>query len=184
MLVAPAAAPALAEHIVLAAGHILNDRVRLGVAHEGAARDLDDEILPALALTAAALPVLSVRRGVFALVAEVHQGRQVIVHPQHDAAAVAAVAAVGATRRHIFFAVEGDRAVAAAARLDTDLYLINKHFSPPRPVKKPRRVLRPQAQNKVKIIFAGGVYVGKNSARPASVEFVCLRHTNYARGRV
>ena len=33
------------------------------------------------------------------------------------------------------------------------------------------------------IIFAGGMYVGKNTSRPASVEFLRLRK-NYARGRV
>ena len=32
------------------------------------------------------------------------------------------------------------------------------------------------------IIFCGGVYAAENTAQSASVEFVCLRHTNYARG--
>ena len=30
----------------------------------------------------------------------------------------------------------------------------------------------------------GGVYVRQNTLHPASVEFVCLRHTNYARSRM
>ena len=34
------------------------------------------------------------------------------------------------------------------------------------------------------IVFSEGVYLGKHTLRPASVEFVCLRHTNYARSRM
>ena len=33
-------------------------------------------------------------------------------------------------------------------------------------------------------IVPGGVYVGKNSSRPASVVFLCRRRRNYARSRV
>ena len=36
----------------------------------------------------------------------------------------------------------------------------------------------------VGIIFDRGVYVGKNTSQAASVEFVCLRQTNYARSRL
>ncbi len=42
----------------------------------------------------------------------------------------------------------------------------------------------PAGANKVKIIFSGGVYVGENTSRPASVEFLCRRRRNYARSRV
>ena len=34
----------------------------------------------------------------------------------------------------------------------------------------------------IQIIFCGGVYVTENTIQAASVEFVCQRHTNYARG--
>ena len=50
--------------------------------------------------------------------------------------------------------------------------------------KKPRRVCRPQAANKVQSVFCGGVYVAKNTSQSASVEFVRLWRTNYARGRL
>ena len=50
--------------------------------------------------------------------------------------------------------------------------------------KKPRRVCRPQAANKVQPVFCGGVYVAKNTSRSASVEFVRFQRTNYARGRL
>ena len=50
--------------------------------------------------------------------------------------------------------------------------------------KKPRRVCRPQAANKVQSVFRGGVYVAKNTSQSASVEFVRFQRTNYARGRL
>ena len=50
--------------------------------------------------------------------------------------------------------------------------------------KKPRRVCAAHGANKVQIIFGGGVYVDKNTFRPASVEFSRQRRENYARSRV
>ena len=50
--------------------------------------------------------------------------------------------------------------------------------------QKPRRVCAAHGANKVQFVFSGGVYVGKNSSRPASVEFLCRRRRNYARSRV
>ena len=54
------------------------------------------------------------------LVAEVEQRRQPLVDDQHDAAAVAAVAARGAALGDELLAPEGDRAVAAVAGLHAD----------------------------------------------------------------
>ena len=127
VLVAPAAAAALAEDIVLRIGHVLDDLVRLAVAHDRTARDLDDEVFSALSLAAAALAVHAVGRDIFALIAEVHEGGQIIVDPQNDRAAVSAVAAVGPSRRHVFFPMEGNRAIAARARLHINFCFINKH---------------------------------------------------------
>ena len=50
--------------------------------------------------------------------------------------------------------------------------------------QKPRRVCAEHGANEVKIIFSGGVYVGKNTSHPASVEFSRQRRGNYARSRV
>ena len=118
MLVPPAAAAALAEDKIGGIGHILDDLVRGQISHDGASGHLDDQIFAVLAAAALALPVLAVRRGIFALVAEVHQRGQVVVDAQDDGAAVAAVAAVRAARGHVFFPVEGHRAVAARTGLD------------------------------------------------------------------
>ena len=43
--------------------------------------------------------------------------------------------------------------------------------------------LRPQTQ-KIQIIFHRDMCVGKNTSQAASVEFVRLRRTNYARSRL
>ena len=42
------------------------------------------------------------------------------------------------------------------------------------PQKKPRRVLRPQAQNKIEIMLSGGSADRKHPSQPASVEFLPL----------
>ena len=135
VLVAPAAAAALAEDEIVGIGHILDDLIRLQIAHDGTSGDLDDEVFTVLAAAALALPVFAVRRGIFALVAEVHQRRQIIVDTQNDGAAVAAVAAVRAARGHVFFPVKGHCAVAARAGLDRNAYFINKHEVPPLSVR-------------------------------------------------
>ena len=135
VLVAPAAAAAPAEDEIVGIGHILDDLVRLQIAHDGTSRNLNHKILAVFAAAALALPVFAVRCGIFALVAEVHQRGQVVVHTQDDGAAVAAVAAVRAARGHVFFPVKGHCAVAARAGLDRNAYFINKHEVPPLSVR-------------------------------------------------
>ena len=131
MLVAPAAASALAENKIRIVGHILDDLIGRRIAHDRAARDLNDQIFPALAAAPCALSVLSVWCGVLALIAEVHQRGQIVVDTQDDVATLAAVAAVRAARRDVFFPVEGHRAVAAAAGLDENFNFIYKHLRLP-----------------------------------------------------
>jgi len=41
-----------------------------------------------------------------------------------------------------------------------------------------------EAANKIKIVFGRGVYVDENTSQAASVEFVRLWRTNYARSRL
>ena len=43
---------------------------------------------------------------------------------------------------------------------------------------------RPQARIKCQFVLSGGVNLGQNTLRPASVEFVRKQRTNYARSRV
>ena len=86
----------------------------------------DDKVITVRTAHPLGTTVLTIGCGVFALVAEVHQGGQVIVRHKDDVAAAAAVTAVRATRRHEFFAVEGHRAVAALAGVQPDRGGINK----------------------------------------------------------
>ena len=124
--VAPAALAAAAEDERLGVGHVLDDLVRLRVAHDGAAGDADREILALLAELARALTIHAGLSDVFALVAEVHQRRHIVVDHKDDVAAVAAVAAIGTARGDILFAVERHRAVAALAGAAEDACLIDK----------------------------------------------------------
>src|SRR5205814_374187 len=59
--------------------------------------------------------------------AAVEKRAHVGVHLQHDAAALAAVAAVGPALGHVLLAPEADAPVAAASRLHVDLRLIVEH---------------------------------------------------------
>ena len=56
-------------------------------------------------------------------------------------------------------------------------------FSAP-PSGKASQSSRPQARIRCRFVPRGGVYLTRNTRHTASVEFVCLRHTNYARSRV
>ena len=113
--VAPAALATAAEDIGLAVGHILDDLAGLGIPDQSATGDLDGKALAVLAALAGAHTVHAVFGGVLALVAEIHQGGEVIVHLQDDMTAIAAVTAVGTTGGNVLLAVEGNTAVAAVA---------------------------------------------------------------------
>ena len=58
------------------------------------------------------------------------------------------------------------------------------HAAPSSDCQKSLAEFAPAGANKVKIIFSGGVYVGENTFRPASVEFLRWKRRNYARSRV
>ena len=89
-------------------------------------RDPEDDGLAVLAGAALALAGLAVDGGELALVAEVHERGHVLVHGEDDVAAAAAVAAVGAARRDVFLAVEGDGAGPAVPGADLDGDFVNK----------------------------------------------------------
>ena len=126
MLVAPAAAAALAEHKRFIIRHILDNFAGLRIPDQRAPGHTDYKALTVLAALAAPLAVYTVACHILALIAEVHEGGHVIIHPHDDAAAVAAVTAVWATGGYIFFPVKGYGTVAAVAGPDGDSSLINK----------------------------------------------------------
>ena len=124
--IAPASAAAFRGDPVLAGGHVVHDRAGLRVADDRSARDLNDERVAVAAVAAFSLPRHTVLSDIFALVTEVHQRGEVVVHRKDNTAAAAAVAAVRPARRDIFLAVESHGAVPAAAGADRDPGLINK----------------------------------------------------------
>ena len=126
VLVAPAAPTALAQDKGLAVGHVLDDLAGLCVPDQGAPGNTDGQALAILAAFAASLAVHAVTGHIFALIAEVHQRGHVVVHPDDDTAAVAAVAAVRTARGNILFPVEGHCAIAAVTGPDGNTGLINK----------------------------------------------------------
>ena len=104
----------------------MHDGAAVRVAQDSAARDPEHDGLAVLAGAALALAGLAVAGGELALVAEVHERGHVLVHGEDDVAAAAAVAAVGAARRDVFLAVEGDGTGPAVPGADLDGDFVNK----------------------------------------------------------
>ena len=129
VLVTPAAPAALAKDKGLLVRHILDNFVGLRVPDQGSPRHPDGQALAVLAALAAALSVHAVSGHIFALIAEVHQGGHIVVHLHDDAPPVAAVSAVGSSRRNVFFSVKGHRPVAAVSGPNGDACLVNKSVS-------------------------------------------------------
>ena len=134
--VAVAAAAALGHGNRGVVGQVRNDKTALGVLDDGAQRHLDDEVFGVLAVAEACAALAAFVGGILALVAEVHQGGQVVIHHEDDVAAAAAVATVRAARRHEFLAVKAHRAIAALARMEPDGCDVDKvglccHRAPP-----------------------------------------------------
>ena len=108
-------------------GQVLEHVAVLGVDDHGAGRDGKDQVLgrgpvaigPGAALAAGGLPLLAMGQGGEAVDA-------LLGHEDH-AAAVAAVAAVGAAARDVFLPAEADAAVTPVARLEPHFHFVNKH---------------------------------------------------------
>ena len=115
--VSPAAAAAV-EHYARNTDllNIRNDLTGIHVANQRAGRNLDDQVLAALAVgarRAAGLPRFGIK---FAVEAEIQQRMHAEIGHKDDITALAAVAAVRAARLHELFAVEVYLSVAAVAR--------------------------------------------------------------------
>ena len=134
--VAVAASAALCNGDRVMIRQVCNDKAALGVLDDGAQRHLDDQIFGVLAVAQACTALAAFRGNVLALVAEIHQGGQVIVHHKNNVAAAAAIAAVRAASGHEFFTVKAHRTVAALARVepyrgDVDKVGLCCHTAPP-----------------------------------------------------
>ena len=96
-------------------GQVSHDKVGLGLLQHSTAGTRMTRSSPSAPLMRLARPFSPSGAVYFALIAEVHQGGQVVVRHKDDITAAAAIAAVRAARRHKFFAVERHRTVAALA---------------------------------------------------------------------
>ena len=96
------------------------------IPDQGASRNPNLQIGSVLSRAAFALTVRSVGGSVFSLIAEVHQGRHVIIRNKDNASAAAAVSAVRSASRDIFFSVERDRTVSALSGVQMDSRFVNK----------------------------------------------------------
>ena len=115
MLVAHAALAAARRNPLLARLREVGENAPVGILHDGAARDTDDEVFCAFAGAALGATRLAVAGFVQACVAHVEERGVLLVHLQNHVAAAPAVTAVGPAKRHELFAVETADAVTALA---------------------------------------------------------------------
>ena len=107
--IAVAAASSLGDGDGGVVGQVGDDKAALGVLDDRPQRHLDNEILGILAVAEACAALAALVGGVLALITEVHQSGEVVVHDEDDVAAPSAVAAVGPAESDEFFAPEMSR---------------------------------------------------------------------------
>src|SRR3546814_9908911 len=94
--------------------------------HHGYDRDRDHQVLAGLAVHPPAHAVRAALCTEDPLVAEIDQGVEVLVGHDPDAAAIAAIAAIGTTERDELLAAKTDAAVAAIACDDLDFGFVDE----------------------------------------------------------
>ena len=134
--VAVAATAALGNGDRGVVGQVCDNKAALCVLDHSAQRHLDDQILGIFAVAQACAALAALRGHILALIAEIHQGGQMVVRHKDDVAAPAAVTAVRTACGHEFFAVEAHRTIAALARMepyrgDVDKVSLCCHTAPP-----------------------------------------------------
>ena len=128
MLVAAPTTPAVNEDDALSGlGEIGEALAGLLVGNDGAHGDEENHIVAGMAAALGAFAVASAIGAKFAIEAITQQSVIVLVGFEHNAAAMAAIAAGRAAAWHVFFATEGDAAVSSVAALHVDFGFINEH---------------------------------------------------------
>ena len=128
--VAPAALAAARDGKGRAVGHIPDDESGVAVADDGPGRDGDVQVRAAFTEEFPLLAVRAVFSDEFAAVFEFDERILARVCGEDHVPAAPAVAAVRPALGDVFFAAEGDAAVAAVARLDVNVGFIDKHRYP------------------------------------------------------
>ena len=122
------AAPAAGGHHHPLAGvrKVLQHVPMLGVDDDGAGRDVDHQVVGRAAVALGAAAGLAVLGLPLAAVGQGGQAIDALSGQQHDAAAVAAVAAVRPAAGNVFLPAETDAAVAPLARLHANFDFVNE----------------------------------------------------------
>ena len=132
--IAPAVEAAMGHEQALLRRHQVPDQlVRIGIISACPGRDADHEIAPGAARALCPGPRLS-RFGLEApLITELDEGVETPLGDQIDAAAIAAVSAIGSAPRDVLLTAETQAAMAAGAGLHLDDRAIDEfHGEPPR----------------------------------------------------
>ena len=131
MAVAPAALATLGNHLRLLPGHIRQKSAGSHILNQGTPGHADHQVRRAFAKTAVAPSIFPSLGCILALVTEIRQGGQVVIHLEDNAASLAAVTSVRSASGHVFFPVEGDGTVAPVPGFYQDLRGVDKHGSVP-----------------------------------------------------
>jgi hypothetical protein len=123
----PSFAAACHDHLVARFFQVAQQVVAIAIAHQRARRYLDDQVRTAPAEAVGSLTVLASLGLPMALMREVCEIRVAQGCTNDDAAAVAAVAAVGPAPRRVLFAPKAEAAVPSGAPLHKDGHTIHKH---------------------------------------------------------
>ena len=129
------------------------------LAHHGAHRHLEHEVLPRRAVHAAAFAVRAALGFEMVLEAVLDERGQARVGFEHHVAAVPAVAAVRPALRHMGLAAKRHATRAAVAALHMDAHFVDEHLGPPLSWNRPshRKALLRRTRE-----------VSKSSSRPVS----------------
>ena len=115
------------DHLLAGRRQILQHVAVVGVHDDRAGRNADDQIFGAAAVAVGAAAVLAALGAPLLAMGERDEAIDARLGDHDDAAAVAAVAAVGTAARHVLLAAEAHAAVAAAAGFDFDGDAIDEH---------------------------------------------------------
>ena len=123
----PAASAARHDHFIAGSLQVAEHVAAVAIANERAGRDLDDQVLARPPEAIGALAVLAAVRLPVPLVRKVGEVGMAFRGAKDDAAAMAAVAAVGAAPRCVFLPAEAEAAVAPIPSSHEDRHAVDEH---------------------------------------------------------
>jgi hypothetical protein len=123
-IAAPAASAFGDDELLVAADEVSQHRAGVGIPYYGARWDLNNDARAGAAILVFAAAVLATSSLEVLAAPESDQGIELRVYGEDHITAAPTAPATGATARNVFFATEGDHAVAAVAGLDLNGRLV------------------------------------------------------------